>query len=363
MKKRIISCLLVFCILFSLFFPVNAVQLSNDSFDVEMSKKIVQMVSQYYYARPGQYSVGDAISIYNADSECVYYIVPIFCNQECVGIIELDMAGHLTLIDNSVLYTAISELTNSEYLLYTSGGIVYAESQTEVVEVYDSGLDIPINDDFLLLPYIDKLALAKTCIKTVTTDFDVDDVVEAVVFQDVIDSEVSLFAQVPVIEGDQCGITNFVTQNGYNLCWAACVATIANYKKNLSLTAESVANAMGHDYTNDHYLGAYPYETLSAFANYDLTYNFYSNKLSWNDVKSNIATDKPFVMRLYNDSYGGHLLTVYGYSCQYGDSEVYSSSRSIQVWDPNGSRVCFSYSDSYYTLYGNPWTWTYSFVD
>lgn len=361
MKKRLISCLIAFCILCSLCSSVYAVDSSNDSLESDLSVQIEQIISQFYFDQPGQYAVGGAITIFNADTESVYYIIPVFCNQECVGVVELDVAGNITLTDGIVLYTEISEFSSSSYLLYTYGGVVYAESQAEVIELYDSGFDIPVNNDFALLSYSEKVALAETCSQTAASSLNISAIIEETELSSIIASDVSPLALVPTLEAEECAITNFVTQNGYNICWSACIATIANYMYGFCLTAEGIARAAGHDYTDENYTGAYLNEIEYAFSLYGLTYTTSSGKLGWEDVKENVVEDRPFAVRIHSGTLeSGHMLTCYGYSCQYGDSESSSSSRYIKVWDPNGYKLTFAYNSSSFNLYGYSWTWTHT---
>lgn len=372
MKKKIISWLIVISMLVPLCFTVYAADISTYSLESEVSDHIEQMVSQFYSNHLGQYEIGNAVTIYNADTTCVYYILPIFCNQECIGTVELDTTGNVSLTNEVALYTEITELMSPRYLLYTSGGVVYAELPGEVVELYDSGFDIPLNSNFTLLPYEDKVEEAKIYSETATALLDIAAVVAQTELGNTVVPEVSPLAEVPAFEAEQCSITNFVRQGYYNICWAACVATIANYKKGLSLTAETVALSMGHNYTAEHYSGASATETARALAPYNLSYNTTSAKLSWGNVKNNIINDCPFIVGLttqyYDSDLGrtvtrGHMLTGYGYDCKYGDAEANANMRYVHVWDPNGTQRYLQYHASSYSINGYAWTWAETIVD
>lgn len=81
MRKRIISLLLLISILLTLCFTVYAAEADTDSLEAEVSDRIEQMVSLYYSDYPGQYEVGNAVAIYNADTVSTYYIIPVFATK------------------------------------------------------------------------------------------------------------------------------------------------------------------------------------------------------------------------------------------------------------------------------------------
>ena len=363
MKKRLISLILVVCMLIPACITVTAAEIRMSDAESEIAERIEKIVALSYSDFSGQYEIGNAICIFNADTVCMYYLIPIFRNQVCVGTIELDENGNVTLTDETALYRNIEALDAPAYFLYTTGGIVYAEQLENTAKLYDSGLCILENGNFTDLSYADKIALAKTYVETAISCFDINAVIAKTEFCNIARTDVLPLTEVPTLETEECAITNFVYQGSYNICWAACVATIVNYKKGYSLTAGNVATKMGHNYTADDYAGASLSETVSALSRYGLTYGS-SGKLSWSNVKSRINADQPFIVCIEEGSINaGHMLTGYGYSCQYGDSEVDADSRYLQVWDPNGAKRSFSYYASSYSLYGYSWTWTYTIVD
>lgn len=285
---------------------------------------------------------------------------------------EVDVTGNVTLTDEVTLYAEITELNVPTYLLYTSGGVVYAEIPGEIVELYDSGFDIPVNNSFMLLSYADKAAQAETCLETTAANLNISAVVAQTELMSTTVRQASPFGVIPCIEIEECAITDFVTQGNYNICWAACVATIVNYKNETSLTAEAVATKMKHNYTDDKYDGATFEQTISALSEYGLTYSFESGKLGWSDVKRNVIDDCPFIVGLsstnYNPTTGqmetwGHMLTGYGYNCRPGDGVADENLRNVQVWDPNGAHYTFAYYASSYSMYGYSWTWVITLVD
>ena len=235
---------------------------------------------------------------------------------------------------------------------------MYAEYPNQMIELYDSGLDISANNNFVRLPYMDKITLVQDSLEEAVTNFDICTAIEEVEISSMLDSGVSLYGAVPMTEGRNCSITNFVRQNGQPICWAATVATIVNYKKGLSLTAETVANQMNADYNDPDYPGALPSVTLAALSEYNLNYELTQSKLSWQNVKNSINNDYPFAIRLRRlDADKGHMVTGYGYECRYGDNYMYSDWRYVSVWDSNGSQQLFQYDSSTYSTSGYKWEW------
>ena len=380
MKKRLISLCLLFAMLLSLSLTAQASIESLGEISTEepvlskesaVADRLEDMIFHFYCDVPGQYTVGDAIEIYNADTEAVYYMIPIFRGQECVGLAEMSNDGDITLTDGISLYDNIIALDYPNSLLYTTGGVVYGERPGTVVPLYDFNFNISANSAFVQATFAEKAAEIAAYTETALESMDIAAVVTQIEAVNVFAPEVSLMGAVPTVETDQCPITNFVPQNGYLICWAACIATIANYKKGLSLTAEAVATAMGHNYTDDQYAGAKVKAVVDAFALYGMTYSEYSAKLGWTQVKSNIANRSPFIMGitrsvvLPDGTIGrvGHMMTGYGYNCNYGDAEADSGARYIRVWDPYGAHFYWQYNADYYRIGGYLWEWSHTFID
>lgn len=361
--KRTISLLVVLSMLISFCFTVSATGSINvGSIESNTSERIEEMVSMFYSDYPGYYSVGDAIDIYNPDGPCIYYIIPVFRNQECVGRIEMDVGGGVVLSDDTELYQSIAELDSSDYILYSTGGIVYAESPEITVELYDSGYNISSLNDFSELPYSYKISEITQYVQTAQTGIDAEAVIEQTDPVCSANTEVAPMGATPVLDSRSCAITKFVKQNGHNICWAACVATIVNFKKGTSYTAEAIATAMGHNYIPDSYPGASLDETVAALSKYNLTYSYITTKLSWVKVKSNIVNNTPFIMGMSSVK-GGHMLTGYGYQCQSGDAEASSGTRYVRVWEPNGSKLMLQYNASTYSIIGYSWRWISTVID
>ncbi|MCD7860190.1 MAG: hypothetical protein LUH51_08585 [Firmicutes bacterium] len=356
--KKIISWILIVCMMLPFCLTANAANTSADGSEPSVADRIESMVSAAYSDIPGEYTVGSAAAIYNADSESVYYVAPIFRESECVGTVQVDSGGHVTLTDETTLYTNMAGLS-ADYLLYTSGGIVYAQTSGEIIALYDTGFDVGADEAFEALSYADKLAAASQCADA-SSGLDVAAAI-AQTGQIVIDDPgVSVCSVVPAIEAQTCAITNFVSQSNQYLCWAACVATIVNYKTSYSgITDKAVAKAIDYGYT-----AARTDDILNAFDYYGLSYSATGSKIGWSAVKSNINKDCPFAVIVHKNYGNGHMLVAYGYSCAYGDSELYADERCVELWNPYSStKIVIAYHDETYTIDGYSCSWDNTLVD
>lgn len=370
MKRKLLSWLVVLCVGISFCFPAYGTQTQTESVEAGIATRIEEIVYVAFSDLPGQYEIGNAETIYNADTPSISYMIPVFCNQECAGMVEVDLDGNVTATDNTELYANIMDLESNEYLLFATGGIIYAGLPGETVEIYDTGFVLPQNDTYTSLSYEGKVGVAEEYINTIELAFDISAVTDATVMPCILDPEIALFARPPIFtETETCAITDFVPQNNFSICWAACVATIVNFRNNDNLTAEEVAIAMGHhNYDNENYHGATADVTASALNLYGLNYTNSSAKLTWTSLKNNIETNRPFIIGIQttiNGETAGHMLTGYGYSCHVGDGETYADSRLVTVWDPNGHQTTIQYNATSFQLdlYSYSWNWIVTIYD
>ena len=358
MRKKLLIWLVAICMFISFGYPAYGAEADPTDMESNIAVRIENIVSAAYSDMPGQYEISNAITIYNADVSCIYYIIPVFCNQECVGSVEVGATGGMSLSHDSTLYTSIIELPSDDCLLYTSGGIVYAEFSGELYELYDTGFDSALNNKFLSLSYAEKAAEIDDFLEAAELTFDISAVVEAAVMPCIADPGISTFVLPPfTVVTLNCDITDFVTQNEYNICWAACIATISNYRTGSHYTAEQIATTMNHPYTYEYYPGATTDEMVSALDYYDLDYTCTESKLSWSSTKSCLQQDRPFIICLLRQG-SGHAVTAYGHSCLINDSDTYSYMRYITIWDPNNCQRTFEYDANYYSWDGLSYYWT-----
>ncbi len=362
MKKKVLSILVIICMLIPNCIHANASGRELNSDELDVVNKIEEIISANFGNIQGEYVLGDPICISNVDSNSKYYLVSVNRNQTNIATIEINEIGEVSLTNDISLYREVLSLVGADCLIYTTGGVVYADFNESVVELFNSRLNIAGNSDFESLSYNDKQNYVETILNNDLSNLNLSNIISSIDNICVIEPSGEQLGVVPSTEANTLSISNFVQQGNYNICWAACVATIVNYKKSRSLSATTVASAMNHNYTSSSYSGATATETVSALSYYGLTYSKTNSKISWTSVKSNISSNAPFIVCISNSS-GGHMLVGYGYSCKSGDAEAYSSSRYVNVWDPNGYKRSFQYNASTYSLYGYSWTWNNTIVD
>ncbi|MCI9369021.1 MAG: hypothetical protein HFH65_01625 [Lachnospiraceae bacterium] len=75
--------------------------------------------------------VGDGISVYNAESDNLYYIYPVYANSKCEYIAEVSVDGTTVLTDNIKKMDILNRLSGREYILYIDNGKLYAQSKAD----------------------------------------------------------------------------------------------------------------------------------------------------------------------------------------------------------------------------------------
>ncbi len=128
----------------------------------------------------------------------------------------------------------------------------------------------------------------------------------------------------------QCNVS-YVPQNNYDICWAASIACIVNYKNNLNLTAVQVAqNFYGYNFDQGIYIG----DEQTILRSYGLNYTTLRVFATDNEILSNIMNDNPvYATCSYRNSIDDHDVVIYG---------INISSPYLYVMDPNfGSTVAY----------------------
>ncbi len=313
------------------------------------------LIINSFLPRPAQYDLGNAFTIYNADIDCIIYNLPVFSCGECVAVIEYSDDAGMSISDSIQIYESIIGLPKGEYVLYITGGIIYAQSENDIIVLDETGFDISSNEQYLTKTFAEKKneftnRLGITCCMTNISSIR-NIACSSSCENSVIAAEPDI--ALPDMSYVECDIEDFVLQGNKNLCWAACVATIVNFKKSLYLTAEDVADKMGIAYMQ----GAGADEIKAALASYGLNYSLYYSQLGWSTVKSKINRETPFVMVIDADVNLAHAILAYGYSYRRDDSEMYANGRYITAWDPRDVHVSWKYSSTTVFIKGYNFTW------
>lgn len=318
-------------------------------------------------------TVGHKISLYNIEQQIIIEEYPIYKNNECV------LVACVTGEDDICVSTDVGNFKNADRvkgaaLFYVNGGITYAETKEALYKLKDNSqyIDYEENNKFnnrtlnSKIKHIQKIfecELEKegytesatsteiTCNVNYNTSFYN---AKNEVWKLGIVASTGLNTSIgPYGTTVACNITQFVKQGNYNLCWAACVATIVNYKREAVkgddnyVTAKKVAKKMDIGY-ND---GATIDTTAEALNEYKVGNYKTMGHPNFSNVKKWIDKDNPFVLALSSGSMG-HAVTGYGYSLS-------QNKQTISIWDPNNNKLSFKYksSGSTVSLYGYTWEW------
>lgn len=293
--------------------------------DVEDIKRLIQMS---YSGEWDNVKIYDHLSYYDNAIDEVIYVYPIYKEAICVLLAYSDGKGSVTLTEDTKIYDEIVSAKNTG--LYGSN-------------IYNSELNI-YEDNKIIKLYGEDVGKNK-----IIADVDLSKVDN---YKSVV-SSVGKNQWGSTVATKKCNITNFVKQGNNGLCWASAVATIANYKRGLSLSATMVADKMNIGYNQ----GATLEQTRSALSLYGLSYTSLNNKMSWSRVVTNIKIDKPFIIAM-TSNVGGHIITGYGYVSDLSDKNAIN--RAVLAWDSNGNKITFPYSAPYIVISGVMFTWANS---
>lgn len=305
-------------------------------------------------------SIGEYFSVYNADIDSIVYIYPIFSKDKCILLAYVD-GDNITISEDTEMYYNICKIRDKDYLIVVRDGNYYAETENANIKlgklVYKGscsrkGLNRYNFED--LVDRIERLAKLNIEFEKIPQYNDVLRFVDlsSTSYSSSMISTNSIFGN-DAFQTYKCNIKNFVMQGKYNLCWAATVATIVNYKKSTNLTAKNVADTMNISYNS----GATIFQTYMAFHRYGILYGINMGKLSWLKVKQSISKDKPFAIFLLDGNIG-HVITGYGYA--YKPSDSIGISYIVHAWDSNGNKILFMYNADTINIGTYRFKWKYT---
>lgn len=283
----------------------------------------------------------------------------------CNATLSKDLADEL----NSLAINA----TEAPYILYTQNGRLYAENDQNRVLINDIKLNGETSkfksED---VPYQTKVSELKTVdILTINNDL-LDMGNKALILTDELESSnilqkdystfaggIGRYATNPLFINTSTAkllnttsvLVNQQDKNGVerNLCWAAVVATIVRYNNGVdNVHAYTVADKMGIGYDTEAGI-----ETMvSALSEYNITYQYDLDRISFSKLQSIIANLRPIVLGGVTSFYAGHAVTIIGYSTNTGTNTFTfwnSGTRSSQICTYGNGKPSFSYNG--YTYY------------
>lgn len=302
------------------------------------------------------FTIGEPVSAYNVDSQDTFFLYPVYCDGFLAFVAHADDESSVCVTNNTNTYKAIASLDN-ECVCYVDNGTYYASYEDYTIEIYKENYEI-------------------TCEGINFDDLSFDEK-EEIITQDAEESQLGtlLTAEQTMTydwndwyywwgydngqnnpQGEtitkKCGITNFLRQGKYGICWACTVGTIVNYKLGQNLQGTDVADMMGIRYD----VGATASQLKMALARYGLSYRVMSSKLSFPQVQSNIDADKPFAICLKTEN-AGHAITGYGYSYNTANTSANASTNLVYAWDSNGFQISFAQNASTVDTSGYKFQW------
>lgn len=266
--------------------------------------------------------LGEPYIIYNVADSCqdaIYYF-PIYSKNKIVLVLSLLYKDNIW--NESMDSTQSKALNFVNYgeqncVFYKIGSNIFVENNEKVINLFTSEIvnKENINDEFVKLTLDEKIKIIDSNTKTIQ------------ILDHELDSNVNIGYAPRIIYGNTYTYLDMngyrVTQNGYNICWAASIATIVRYNLgNVTLTAEQVANRMGENYKLASYTGANNVTIQRAINTYGLRYSHKSTSIEWDRVRYNINNRKPIMLSCYSEN-GGHMVTVTGYT----------NNKYMKIWD------------------------------
>lgn len=304
--------------------------------------------------------VDDYVSVYNVDSQETFFLYPVYCDGTMRFAAHVSEAGDVSVTDNLEALVAIGWVDAADTILYVDDGVYYAANEKGTTEL--SNENYVIHDDkysFDGLSFKERLDVmddnGATFEKFEAMDkFEVN---KSVNYNDTTNGWWDWWWDDPGQDQGQtvtkkCGITNFLLQGNYGLCWACTVGTITNFMTGRNLTGKNVADMMGIGYDD----GATIDQIRTALGRYGLSFSVYNNRLPFSQVKNNINADKPFGICLstYN---AGHAITGYGYSYNTANTSSNASTNLVYAWDSNGYQISFAQNASRINTSGYSFSW------
>lgn len=298
-------------------------------------------------------SIGTPYIVYDvADTvQDEVYHYPIINDNDGNVVLIVDVMGTTDGWHYDISTEYVSELNDidyaeQDYIFYGTEENIVAENAgtKEHFSGYDNKKEIKEFESSGFYDKVESISERVDSLQKTNTDIQMEEELKATYTPQVVDVEVGI--------GKKCELYNRQTQGKWGLCWAASVATIANYLNGTNYTPFQIANTEGIGYDE----GAYNSEALKAMNDFGVPYNTIGPTLSWTDIVSKISLKTPIYMYSTRDG-GAHATVLYGYKYKNG-------TQYLAMWNPGTNQVgateviafdsnatTFSYSIYTYTWY------------
>ena len=238
--------------------------------------------------------------------------------------------------ENSMFGLALQTDSGSFQFIDTLVDEINSQDSTHIALVYDYSSCYLYNGSYFILlrknPYtVD----TRDTLPAETSSLNAEDIVLCNLSQ-----STSLFysaTSIPRTPTDFICYVNWVPQGDYNICWAATVACIVNYKRGFSLTALDVVEDYYGNYTQEDLDNGLDPSLLPNFMDlyYQVSYTFRNQTPTSSVVLENILADNPIYCSFVNGS-DYHAVTIRG---------INRVSNIIYIMEPNNGSSSAEWSN------------------
>ena len=297
-------------------------------------------------------SIGTPYIVYDvADTvQDEIYHYPIINENDGSVVLMVDVMGTTDGWHYDISTEHVSDLNDidyakQDYIFYgTDGNIVAENADTrEQFAGCDSKREIKEFESSGFCDKVEAISERVDSLQKTDTDIQIEEGINATYTPQVVDVEVGI--------GKKCELYNRQTQGGLGLCWAASIATIANYLNGTNYTPIQIADAEGIEYD----AGADNTKALKAMHDFGVPYNTIGTTLSWSDIVSKISLKTPIYI-VSRRVGGAHATVIYGY--KYKDGTQY-----LAMWNPGTAQVgateviAFNSDSTTFSYAGSTYTW------
>lgn len=334
--------------------PNDAAQYIQEKYsDIVELAKLYQEAFQLDGTTLHDLTIGEPYVILDLDEtqqdELYYY--PILDAEDKI-ILVVSVMGTTEGWNLSISTEMTEELNNIEYV---ENNFVFLESEDNIVaESKDDAIVIEGEENEIIEEYtdLDYDELVEEVSEKIDEQFVKTDILEEEETCDMLYGYTRGFRATSTSASKVCSLYNPKGQGAYGMCWAASVATIANYIKGTNRSAQSICLLMEIG-LND---GATISQSATALNKLGVYYAAHPlSIMSWTLIKKNINNKYPILVAAKSGS-KGHMVTLYGYQ------ELYTN--YIQIWNSGlnggagGSQVIqFKSSGSTFSYGGYTYKW------
>lgn len=326
MKKKVVSMILVVCVIFSNIVKINA---DEQHYKRKISLCISENVPQ------------DATTYIYDNFKGILQIAELYCSEYNCTEKELEKAY---IGEPYIIY----EMDNIEQNMIYHYPVIYEKDVLIVIDAIKVEESWNLSASIENVELLNKIKYAEN--QTDYIFYEADDLIYAESKNEVICGGKS------VNESDykRCKLYKERGQGNYGMCWAASCATIINYLRGTAYKSKGICKSQDKKLNE----GASIQEKQETLEDYGVKYSKLRNKqIKWSKVKENINSKYPIAVSSAS-SVGGHAVTVYGYR------EIMSY-RYVIMWNSGlnggkgGTQIVTYDSDGTTFSYANEtFTWT-----